>query len=159
MRSPSPETLLLVKLLKDCYEQNQMALYSNVREISQKRHHLSRALQMVKLDYGYCFNNCRNVGYQPIANPDKVKAIAQKRHNKIKNQVGYWQEEWQTIDSTDFDPVLYKEYLFNSVRLATYQTITSLDRDTKIREGVEEMTRQSMVRCDKSAIAALIDVS
>lgn len=161
----SPETSLIVAYLKTCYESEQLVLFSELGKIvprikNSRRHHLTKALDILAEDYGYHFQNVRALGYRPLNDDSsKLKTITRKRTNRIGTQINKWRGEWETIKMEVLTPEETKKYIATSIKLSAHEQLHNPEFDKRVSAIAANTTQPNKILYSKEAIKALIDVS
>lgn len=157
MSKLSTETSLLVAHLKECYEQNKKALYQEMEEIVDKvtttnRNYLSRALLIVRRDYGYLFHCEQSIGYIPLQNSQKVTKVEMYRQARVKSQVNKWSEELSTVNTHQLSEDEFNKYLISSVKVSAHQMMLDNKFDEQCAIATRDCSSQGKVEFSQDSI-------
>lgn len=138
MSQPSPEVTLLVQWLRDCHQNNQIATYTDMKDLvhndiqKKKRHYLHSALAIVLRDYGYVFQTIPNVGCAPVKTKDVAKLAGEKWRAEVHSSTKRGREKINAIDSPGLSPLEVCEVQARYAQMAMVDHLVSAEATKKL---------------------------
>lgn len=160
LKPRNPAINLIVSFLRKKYEDNEIAMYTDLENISYGctkiyRSQLSQAIEKIKRNEGYLFECVNNVGYKPLYDTDAVKTIVKKRSRKIESQTNMFSVDMGCVNVTNLNDEQRKNYWMGLSKLGALQLVTHKSIDERISKIVNTSSISKSIDYNQVAITAL----